>query len=524
MKFFVRKDAMKMKKRIKWITTLSFLFLALFLLPVQASSISDEQLSQPTMVSAKVSPEGKVEVQWTTDGTDHGCYAIYRKSGTDAFRIIDFVRAKNKTSYSYTDNTVYGDATYTYSVAAIPLDNMECCGTSQHSEYDIRACTVSIKLSWDEPFTDGTVFQYLILADDKVVGIAENSKTSCSFTDDCNYSDGERVSVYDVYAVMQGGWSSYDPIGVSVTVNLPKTNVTSTKLVADKTIRINWKKVPAATGYRIYRRTKKSGKWKQIADIKDINQIYCYDTSVSAKKTYYYTVKAYVMEEGKIRYSHYNKTGKKVKYSSVKVNAKKGNYKKGSVYGPQLSTVKLSQVKKAVQSFHKKYITSDMSDLEKVLTAQLYMAYTCRYAETYSKNEANSAWGALVYKNSSGKHEAQCSGYARGFKALCDGMGVPCKYVHATSGAAKGSHQWVQVKIKKKWYIIDPACNTKEDLWMFLISGETYKTFWSMAGGMSWKKSDYPSLSSKDYPASEVYKTMNNYKMARVIKKLKKLK
>ena len=72
-----------------------------------------------------------------------------------------------------------------------------------------------------------------------------------------------------------------------------------------------------------------------------------------------------------------------------------------------------------------------MSDYDRVLTAYNYLRSNCSYAyKGWQYNYANTAWGALVYG------EAQCSGYARAMKALCDAIGVDCRYVHADSKAS----------------------------------------------------------------------------------------
>lgn len=295
------------------------------------------------------------------------------------------------------------------------------------------------------------------------------------------------------------------------------SKVTGTKLVATGKLRINWTRSKGADGYRVYRRVKGSKKWTRIATIENEKQLYCYDGKVSAKKTYYYAVKPYVKSEGKTIYASSDKTGKKAYYKSVTVKPKKGDFGKGSVYGPYLSAKQLAQVKKAVSRFHEKYITSDMNSVEKVLVAQLYMARYCTYAPDYSKNGANSAWGSLVYKNSYGFHEAQCSGFARGFKALCDSMGVPCRYVHANRKSANPSHQWNEVKIAGKWYIVDPQCNaTSGGLFFFLCSGKTYTSL----SGMKWDKDEYPKVASRDYPYSKIEKAANGYKVQRVYQKL----
>ena len=85
--------------------------------------------------------------------------------------------------------------------------------------------------------------------------------------------------------------------------------------------------------------------------------------------------------------------------------------------------------------------SADMSDVDKVMAARDYLIQFCSYAPDWSKNRANTAWGALVYR------QAQCSGYARAMKALCDSIGVECCYVHADAAASNPSHQWNTVKI-----------------------------------------------------------------------------
>ena len=165
----------------------------------------------------------------------------------------------------------------------------------------------------------------------------------------------------------------------------------------------------------------------------------------------------------------------------------KGDYSYGSVYGPYLDTAHLAQVRSVVQSFKLNYIRKGMSDYDKVLTAFNYLRSNCRYAyRGWQYNYANTAWGALVYG------EAQCSGYARGMKALCDAIGVDCRYVHANAKASNSSHQWNQVKVGGKWYILDAQSNG------FLLGTNT----WIKQAGMSWDTKGLPTCSKTDYKSS----------------------
>ena len=169
----------------------------------------------------------------------------------------------------------------------------------------------------------------------------------------------------------------------------------------------------------------------------------------------------------------------------------KGDYNPGSVYGPKLPQKELNEVKTAVQTFLTEYIEDDMTDYEKVYLAQYYLATTCTYAPDWGKNYANTAWGALIY------HEAQCSGYTRAFKALCDAMDVGCYYVHADKNASNPSHQFNLVKVDGQWYVLDPQLNAETPApgAAFLISEQKYRSL----TGVTWDHTGLPETSSSNY-------------------------
>lgn len=177
-----------------------------------------------------------------------------------------------------------------------------------------------------------------------------------------------------------------------------------------------------------------------------------------------------------------------------------GEYYSGSVYGPSLSSWELDAVADAVAAFLNEYIVDGMTEQQKVRAACDYLMDTCSYAVSWAENGANTAWGALVY------HEAQCSGYARAFKALCDGMGIGCYYVHADENSINPSHQWNVVSVDGNWYIIDvqgfDSSNeliSPEDLnfnytVFYLVSDEKYASM-----GLSWDRSSVPACLSSYY-------------------------
>lgn len=160
-----------------------------------------------------------------------------------------------------------------------------------------------------------------------------------------------------------------------------------------------------------------------------------------------------------------------------------GNYKPGTVYGPKLNQSELNEVAAAVSRFDASLPLDGMSDIDKVMAARDYLIQFCSYAPDWSKNRANTAWGALIYQ------EAQCSGYARAMKALCDSMGIDCRYVHADKNASNPSHQWNTVKIDGQWYIIDVQGDDSSGFEaFFLLSDDTYAN----DTGLSWDRTSVP--------------------------------
>lgn len=238
-----------------------------------------------------------------------------------------------------------------------------------------------------------------------------------------------------------------------------------------------WSPVSSAKGYEVYRLN--GGVWKKVKKIKKAETATFTERGLKAGKTYKYKVRAYGKANGKKVYSEFGNVYK-VKLKKLTV---KGAYHSGSVYGPSLDSGKLTEVRRVVQSFKDNYIRKGMSEYEKVYAAFVYIRNNCSYAwRGWQYNGANTAWGSLVYG------EAQCSGYARGMKALCDAIGVECRYVHANSKASNPSHQWNMVRVDGKWYVVDAQGG------FFLVGEKTWN-----AVGMYWNKSGLPKCSKKDY-------------------------
>ena len=271
---------------------------------------------------------------------------------------------------------------------------------------------------------------------------------------------------------------SVDEDVVSATVKLSAPVVTRCHSYNNKNVKLCWSCTPKAKGYQIYKYTGK--KWKRIKTINKKSTLAYTDKKVKAGKTYKYKIRSYSVVSGKKIYSSFSS----VRKVSLKRLTVRGDYKANSVYGPSLNSSQLMQVRRVVQSFKTNYIRKGMSEYDKALAVFLYLRSNCSYARCgLQYNNANNAWGALVY------NEAQCSGFARAMKALCDGVGVKCKYVHANSKAVNPSHQWNEIRINGKWYIVDAQSG------FFLAGSNTWKNMM----GMRWNTKGPPKCSASDH-------------------------
>ncbi len=87
-------------------------------------------------------------------------------------------------------------------------------------------------------------------------------------------------------------------------VKLGKTKVTLKK--GKKKIKVSWKAVKNARGYKIYRATSKNGKYKKVKTITSSSTKSWTNKKLKSKKKYYYKVRAYTKSNGKTVYGAYS--------------------------------------------------------------------------------------------------------------------------------------------------------------------------------------------------------------------------
>ena len=76
-------------------------------------------------------------------------------------------------------------------------------------------------------------------------------------------------------------------------VKVAKVKKLKAKNLAGKKVKLSWKKVNGASGYKVYRATKKNGKYTLVKTIKNAKTVKFTDKKVKKNKTYYYKVSAY---------------------------------------------------------------------------------------------------------------------------------------------------------------------------------------------------------------------------------------
>lgn len=317
-----------------------------------------------------------------------------------------------------------------------------------------------------------------------------------------------------MWAILDGGWGSYKKTGYSVKPKLINTYIKNVSLVGKGKVKLTWNKAKGATGYYVYRK-KGTGSWKLINTVKEDTQTYTYDT-ITQNVSYQYKVRAFVDNGTNKVLSSKEQTPKTVMYKSVTKALSPDLDRTDLEYCKSLTSSQLKAVKAVVKKFCENYITTDMDDIEKLMVAQEYLGYTTVYG-TYGS--FYNAYGPLVQKNKNGVHEATCYGYSHAMQALCAGLGIPCKIVHPLSTAPNPSHLWVMVKIKNKWYFLDPQGNANS--WVFacfLKSPEDFSLFCPRE--KLYDISKYPTVSKTSYSEEKLAPYYYGYKFQYAMVKL----
>ena len=253
------------------------------------NGISTIKLSTPSLTKAE-NASGGIKVTWKSIKGAEG-YRIYRKTSGSSW-----VRLATLSSTSYTDkSSLKNNTKYYYTVRAYNGADLSSYNTKGVSETRLNIPALSkaenasggIKVSWKsvKGATSYRVYRKTAGAEWKHI----KTVSSTSYTDGSSLTSGKEY-IYTVRACKGSDRSYYDTKGV-IETKLAIPSLSSAENVPDG-IKITWKSVKGAEGYRIYRRTSGSD-WTKLATLSSSSLTYTDEGSFKNNIKYYYTVRAY---------------------------------------------------------------------------------------------------------------------------------------------------------------------------------------------------------------------------------------
>lgn len=275
--------------------------------------------ANPTVTSVKASGRTNVVIKWSAvSGADK--YRVYRSEtgATSGFSVIASV-ASGTLTYTDTDRTE--GKTYYYTVLAVRDGvygkyNDGISVTLIPATPKISAVTNSaynkLKVSWGK------------LSDCDGYILYRSLKESSGWSRVANISDPATVTYTDTvpdcgvtyYYTIRAYWKTssgyvYGKYNTGVGGNTLPTTPAIKKVTSAgyNSLKITWDEVTEAHGYRLYRSETKTGGWKAVKDITPGTTTLYKNTKLTTGKTYYYTLRAFVIVDGKMILSGYVKTG-----------------------------------------------------------------------------------------------------------------------------------------------------------------------------------------------------------------------
>lgn len=274
-----------------------------------------------TDLKATKSTTDTVTIKWTGNPEANG-YAVYRSTDGNKFSLVKELTAE---STSYKDTGLKSGKLYYYQVrsgvfasdasiiyaaedsAAVTYATTKCKAPEalKASSYTEDA----IKLSWDKVSgaTSYKVYQYDTKSKKykaiatlegktntsyKVVGLSANKKYQfkvCAYTENiAGNTKGENSIVLNAATKAKAVQN----------INFSK-NTTSQ-------VQLTWNKTSGATGYQIYRATKKNGTYKKIATVTGASTKKYLNTKLKAGTTYYYKIRSYRTLDNKNYYGTFS--------------------------------------------------------------------------------------------------------------------------------------------------------------------------------------------------------------------------
>lgn len=287
---------------------------------VYASGISAEAktyLTKPTLSSVARSGYNSILVKWNEVEGASG-YQIYRYDAVSKKYSLAGTVTDGET-VSYTNTGLRTGRKYTYKVRAYrTLED----GTTSYSSYSStksatpyltkptlssvsRSGYSSIKIKWNK-ITGASgyqIYRYDAVSKkySRIKTITSGSTTSYTNT---GLKTGRKYT-YKVraYRTLSSSTKSYSSYSSTKAATPYLTKPTVSLKAGTRAITVKWTKIAGASGYKVYRSTKKSSGYKLVKTIKGGSTVSWKNTKLTKGKRYYYKVKAYRVVNKKNVYS-----------------------------------------------------------------------------------------------------------------------------------------------------------------------------------------------------------------------------
>ena len=251
------------------------------------AGISVLNLSIPSL--AKIIKYDSIELSWDKV-TGASEYYVYRKVPGGHWSQI--ATTKN-TSYTEDKNLATGQE-YVYTVRAYAAGQRSYYETAGLSIWNLDVPILKsaenaaggVKVGW-QSVTKATGYYVYRKASGASSWTLLGKTSSTSYTDKTALQSGTKY-LYTVRASRESSNSYFDPKGISVLYLSTPTLVGADNVSTG--IKISWKSVKGAEGYKLYRRII-GGPWQQIAQLTSTN--YIDKSSLTSGTKYLYTVRAY---------------------------------------------------------------------------------------------------------------------------------------------------------------------------------------------------------------------------------------
>lgn len=255
-----------------------------------------------------------ISVSWNTVASAKK-YRIYRKTGKEKWKEMAEA-ASNATGWQDKD-VVYG-TTYTYAVSVYCEHN----GVGVWSDYDEKGLSItstlaaptlkeayamadgSILVSWEEVTDANQYYVYRKTGEDSWERIARVTDTQ--YRDENADIGTEYIYTVRAYHKDTKQLGNYDGTGVSAVSRESAPKLISTNSM-EGSITFTWQAMDEAAKYAVYRR-EQDGEWYLLAEVNASTSSWK-DTKIQARKTYYYTVRAYCEHDGVGTWSAYADSG-----------------------------------------------------------------------------------------------------------------------------------------------------------------------------------------------------------------------